>query len=76
MTFTATMASMPENMSLKARLSWKYFFDGGWAVVKAGDCYICCDEALELATATVFPDEDSFISWLEAVATEHGMLTS
>lgn len=71
MTFTGTMASMPEGMSLKTRLAWKYFFDGGWAVVKAGDCYICTDEALDLDTATVFPDEDALIAWLEAVATEH-----
>lgn len=71
MTFTGTMASMPEGMSLKARLAWKYFFDGGWAVVKAGDCYICTDEGMDLSTATIFPDEDAFVEWLEAVATEH-----
>ena len=71
MTFTGTQAPQPPNLSLKARLSWKYFFDGGWAVVKAGDCYICCDEALNLSTATGVPDEDTLISWLEAVATDH-----
>lgn len=72
MTFTGTMAAMAEGMSLKARLSWKYFFDGWWAVVRTGDgCYIVTDEGMELTTATIFPDEDAFISWLEAVATEH-----
>lgn len=71
MTFTGTQAPQPPNLSLKARLAWKYFFDGGWAVVKAGGCYICTDEGMNLTTATVFPDEDALISWLEAVATEH-----
>lgn len=71
MTFTGTMAAMPENMSLKDRLAWKYFFDGGWAVVKAGDCYICTDEALYLTTATIFPDEESFVMWLESCASDH-----
>ena len=34
-------------------------------------CFICCDEALDLTTATVFSDEDAFISLLEVVATEY-----
>lgn len=71
MTFTGTVAAMPDGMSLKARLSWHYFFNGGWAVVKAGDCYICTDEGMDLTTATVFPDEDALVEWLEAVTTEH-----
>ena len=72
MTFTATQASPPPNLSLKARLAWKYFFDGGWAVVRTSDgCYIVTDEGMDLATASIYPDEDIFISWLEAVATEH-----
>lgn len=72
MTFTGTMATMPEGMSLKARLAWEYFFNGGWAVVRteSGE-FICCDEALDLTTATIFPDEDALIFWLEAVTTEH-----
>lgn len=71
MNFTGTQAAPPPNLSLKARLSWKYFFDGGWAVVKAGDSFICCDVGMDLTTATVFPDEDALIAWLETVATDH-----
>lgn len=72
MTFTATMADMPSNLSLKARLAWKYFFEAGWAVVHTGDGpYIVTDEALELENATIFPDEDAFVSWLETVCGEH-----
>lgn len=72
MTFTGTQAPQPANLSLKARLAWKYFFDSGWAVVRTeSGVYICTDEGMDLSTATVFPDEDAFISWLEAVATEH-----
>ena len=71
-TFTATMATPRPNISLKARLAWKYFFEAGWAVVKTADnCYICTDESLDLSTATIFPDEDAFVSWLETVCTEY-----
>ena len=72
MTFTGTMATPPPNLSLKARLAWEYFFNGRWAVVRveSGE-FICTDEGMDPATATVFPDEDIFISWLEAVANEH-----
>lgn len=72
MTFTAILADPPSHMSLKARLAWKYFFDGEWAVVRmeSGE-FICTDEGMDLNTATVFPDEDAFVEWLEAVATEH-----
>ena len=72
MTFTATMADMPSNLSLKARLAWKYFFEDGWAVIHTGDgSYIVTDESLELENATIFPDEDAFVSWLEATASSH-----
>lgn len=72
MTFTAAMADPPANMSLRARLAWKYFFDGRWAVVKTeGGEYICTDEALDLTTATVFPDEESFVIWLGTCASNH-----
>ena len=72
MTFSAKMATQPPNLSLKARLTWKYFFEAGWAVGKTADnCYICTDESLDLSTATVFPDEESMVSWLETVCAEH-----
>lgn len=72
MTFTATQAAPPPNLSLKARLAWKYFFEAGWAVVKTQDgAIICTDEGCDLTTATVFPDEESFVMWLEATASSH-----
>lgn len=73
MTFSGTMATMTaEGMSLKARLSWKYLSVGEWAVIKteSGE-FFCCDETMDLSTATIIPDEDALISWLEDVATEH-----
>ena len=72
MTFTATMATQPPNLSLRAKLSWKYFFEAGWAVIHTDDGpYIVTDESLDLTTATVFPDEESMVSWLETVCCEH-----
>lgn len=74
MTFTATMADPPTKLSFRAKLSWEYYFGsvGGWAVVKTGDgCYIVTDKALELENASIYPDEDAFISWLEAVCDDH-----
>ena len=71
MTFTGTMAEKPEGMSLKAQLGWKYFFEGGWAVTKAGEVVIVSDEGCDLQYAQVFPDEESFISWLESVVDDH-----
>lgn len=72
MTFTGTQAAPPSNLSLKAKLAWKYFFEAGWAVVKTQDgAIICTDESLDLTTATVFPDEDSMVGWLETVCSEH-----
>ena len=72
MTFTGTIASMPKGMSFKARLAWKFFFDGGWAIVRVENGeYVVTDEGMDLTTATVFPDEDALISWLDTVTTEH-----
>lgn len=72
MTFTATQAAPPNNLSLKARLAWKYFFEAGWAIVHTADApYIVTDESLDLTTATIFPEEDSFVCWLETVCREH-----
>lgn len=74
MTFTAAFPGPPE-MSLKARLAWEYFFGsscGGWACARTSDgVWIITDEACDLATASVYPDDDSFIVWLESVADDH-----
>lgn len=70
--FTASPASKPENLTLKASLGWHYFFENGWAVVKTADgAYIVADEAMELSSATVFPDEEELLSWLESVVDDH-----
>ena len=65
------MADRPKNMSLKAQLGWKYFFEGGWAVTTAGDIWIFTDEGCDLQYAQVFPDEESFVVWLETVTDDH-----
>lgn len=77
-TFTASIPTPPENMSLKARLAYIYFFgdgklnNGGWAVAHTADgCWIVTDEACSLETASVYPDDDSFTAWLEAMAEDH-----
>lgn len=37
----------------------------------ADGAIIVCDVACDLNTASIYPDDDSFISWLEAVAEDH-----
>lgn len=70
-----SIATPPENMSLKARLAWEYFFGtscGGWALAHTADgCWIVTDEACDLEQASIYPDDDSFIDWLESVADDH-----
>lgn len=77
MTFTAKTPT-PPSMSLKARLAYIYFFgdgrlnDGGWAVAKTADgCWIVTDEGCDLEQASIYPDDDSFVDWLESVADDH-----
>ena len=74
MTFTASMATPPP-MSLKARLAWEHFFGaacGGWACARTADsAIVVTDEACDLEQASIYPDDDSFPAWLEAVAEDH-----
>jgi len=74
MTFTASFPDPPE-MSLKARLTWEYFFGkscGGWACARTSDgVWITTDEACDLDNARIYPDDESFVSWLESVADDH-----
>ena len=62
-------------MPLKARLAWEYFFGaacGGWACVRTADgAIVVTDEACDLEQASIYPDDDSFTAWLEAVAEDH-----
>ena len=78
MTFTASFPTLPENMSLKARLAYIYFFGdgksyfGGWACVRTAEgVWIITDEACDLSSASVYPDDDSFVAWLETVVEDH-----
>lgn len=74
MTFTASFPDPPQ-MSLKARLAWEYFFGsccGGWAVARTSDgIWLITDEACDLDNAMIYPDDESFVSWLESVADDH-----
>ena len=73
--FSATDPAPPDNMTIKATLTWEYFFGicpGGWCCAKTSDsCWIVCDESAHLDDGMVFPGDDSFIEWLETVADEH-----
>lgn len=40
-------------------------------MTKAGEVVIVTDEGCDLQYAQIFPDEESFISWLEAVVDDH-----
>ena len=71
-TFTAQIPLPPEGLTLKATLSFKYFFESGWACAHTSDgCWIVTDEGRDLGNALIFPDEESFVSWLELTASEH-----
>ena len=55
---SANQASCPEDISLKAKLAWKYFFENnaGWIAVKTDDGpWIVMDEGFDLNTSMVFP---------------------
>ena len=76
-TFTAPLPN-PPSMNLRARLAYICFFGdgncytGGWACAHTQDgCWIVTDESCDLTQASIYPDDDSFIEWLESVATEH-----
>lgn len=34
-------------------------------------CWVVTDEACELENAMIYPDEESFVAWLESVADDH-----
>ena len=71
---SANQASLPQGISLKAKLAWQYFFENnaGWIAVTTDDgSWIVMDEAFDLNASMVFPDQDSFVEWLETTAEEH-----
>ena len=62
----------PENLSLKAKLCWKYFFENGWQITAACDSvYIVTDESTDLSDASIYPDVSELIDWLESTADAH-----
>ena len=75
--FQGTFTEQPQ-MSLKAKLAWQYYFgtDTGtdkqsWACIHPNDgTWIVCDEERDLDYASIFPDDDSFINWLEETTNE------
>ena len=72
LTFYGSEASQPDGMSLKAQLAWSYFFENGWAVTRTEDgVYIVTDEACDLSTAGIYPDEEALIAWLEEATEEN-----
>ena len=62
----------PEDLSLKARLAWKYFFENGWQITLSCDTvYIVTDESTDLSDASIYPDEAELVEWLESCADAH-----
>lgn len=71
-TFNASPTTKPNNLSLRARLAWSYFFENGWACIHtADDAWIVTDESCDLERSMVFPDEEAFVSWLEETCSSH-----
>lgn len=72
--YEGTFPEAPE-MPLRARLGWEYFFGADhpdWGCVRTSDgMWIVTDEACDLDNATVYPDDNAFIDWLDSVAKEN-----
>lgn len=71
--YQGTYPDAPE-MNLRAKLGWEYFFGKrpDWACVKTCDGnWIVTDESCDLDEATIFPDDEEFVSWLDETAKEH-----
>lgn len=72
MEFYGLTIDPPEDLSLKARLAWKYFFENGWQITAACDSvYIVTDESHDLSGASIYPDEAELVEWLESTADAH-----
>ena len=73
MYFTATFPVPPENLSLRARLAWDYFFKlrkPTWGVVKTNEgAWIIIFEDRNLEEAQIFKNDEHFIFLLEAMCT-------
>ena len=72
MTFYGPSIDPPENLSLKARLAWKYFFENGWQITATQDeVFIVTDESADLNFASIYPDQAELVEWLEETADAH-----
>ena len=78
LTFTATSPAPPDGISLKATLSYLYFFGDSHLNLRSWQCVRTCsgswivtDEACDLDECSVYPYDESFMLWLETVADEH-----
>ncbi len=72
MEFYGPTIDPPEDLSLKARLAWKYFFENGWQITTACDSvFIVTDESQDLSGASIYPDEAELVEWLESTADAH-----
>ena len=71
--FTADAMEKPKNMSKLAELAWNYldFPCGTWCVAQANETVIVTDESADFDSAVVFPDNDSFLDWLEHTAEDN-----
>ena len=72
MTFYGAEAPLPDDLSLKARLAWKYFFEHGWQITATEDnVYIVTDESSDLQFASIYPDLAELVEWLESTTEAH-----
>ena len=74
LTIHATQAAMPEGLSLKAKLMWRYYFEiGDWGAVHHTDsgAWMVFNEHKDLNCFTTYEDEESFIRFLEHSATDY-----
>lgn len=75
-TLTATAMPKPDNLSILADMSWRYFQIncGGWAAAQtAADEIILTDEGCSLTDGGcfIFFGYNDFLHWLEAEGQEH-----
>ena len=62
-----TLAPMPKNMTPNAQIAWYYFLAQGWFYFLTEDGhYVLVDENYDLDDANVFPDDESFIRYMDS----------
>lgn len=72
MQFYGPTVDPPETLSLKARLAWKYLFTDCWQITATNwSAYIVTDESGDLEDASIYPEEEELVEWLESTADAH-----